>query len=94
MVKISSAIIFGLILAGLVTLILVPILYSRALRRREKSLRLRGYVMRDQQLRQALLEEQKKKAAGSDPPNPSSIESIPRQPPARRKSLTSHGQKR
>jgi multidrug efflux pump subunit AcrB len=74
MVKISSAIIFGLILAGLVTLILVPILYSRALRRREKSLRLRGYVMRDQQLRQALLEEQKKKAAGSDPPNPSEIE--------------------
>jgi len=71
MVKISSAIIFGLILAGLVTLILVPILYSRALRRREKSLRLRGYVMRDQRLRQALLEEQKKKAAGSDPPNPS-----------------------
>lgn len=70
--KISSAIIFGLILASLVTLLLVPILYARALRRREKSLNLRGYVWQDRNLRQALLEEQKKKAGGSNSPNPPS----------------------
>lgn len=55
MVKLSSAIIFGLLLASVVTLILVPVFYARALRRREKRISLRGYVLRDEQLRQALL---------------------------------------
>jgi len=62
MIKLSSAIIFGLGLAVLGTLILFPILYSRALRRRERQFSLRQYLLRDQKLRQALIEEQKKKA--------------------------------
>ena len=49
-------------LAALITIILLPILYSRALRRREKNVSLRQFVLRDPALRQGLLEEPMQKA--------------------------------
>ena len=57
MVNLSVNAIFYLILAIVIVLILLPILYSRALRRRGKSASLRQFVWRDPELRQGLLEE-------------------------------------
>ena len=68
MVNLSVNAIFYLILAIVIVLILLPILYSRALRRRGKSASLRQFVWRDPELRQGLLEEQKKKLDKTSPP--------------------------
>jgi len=58
---------FYLAVAALITLILLPILYSRALRRREKNASLRQFILRDPDLRQGILEEQKKKGGKTAP---------------------------
>jgi len=59
--------VFYILLATVITLILVPILYSRALRRREKQASLRQFILNDPDLRQGILDEHKKKAGKTGP---------------------------
>lgn len=58
---------FYLAVAALITLILLPILYSRALRRREKNVSLRQFILRDPDLRQGILEEHQKQGGKTAP---------------------------
>jgi hypothetical protein len=74
--------VFYLALAALVTLILLPILYTRALRRREKNASLRQFVLLDPRLRQGLLKEQKRKTEkAASPEDPSGAVPAPADPP-------------
>ena len=77
-----GAITTGLLLAVVATLIAFPILYFRALKRKkEGGQSLRGYLLRDEKLRQALIEEHQKKAEKSK------TAAKPKPPPAGRKGV-------